>query len=56
MIDNIVEYLYSINCHADYKIEEIAQDIYSMMEDEFAEKIARIFSTPEGYIDLEKRR
>lgn len=35
ILDNIIEYLYSIDCHADYKIEEIAQDLLSMMEREY---------------------
>ena len=43
MVEEIIEYLNSVNCHADYPIEEIADDIYSMIADEFEKKIARIF-------------
>ncbi len=32
MLEEIIDYLYSINCHADYKIEEIAQDLVAIME------------------------
>lgn len=32
MLEEIISYLYSINCHADYKIEEIAQDLIAIME------------------------
>jgi hypothetical protein len=32
MLNEIIDYLYSINCCADIKIEEIAQDLLSIME------------------------